>query len=339
MKKTLQVICSFLTIMAFSQEKEAFKFKGNIENYGKDTYESLTVIDQREDKRIGTIPFGEKKEMKEVTFPTNPNNDLGSWYKKHNQDGGNSELVMVLKKLKLKTGETAGKNTEGTIDFSVQTFSKDGDEYRFLYKKDTVFTFNQKNVSEFMVKNVSSIFYAFLNKTYKSKPKGNAVTINELADYESYVKNNCQACKNEQLKDGIYLDHASFFNQVPEVGDYVLEKNEKGEVTRAVKEENGKKIKISAHKIFAYVEDGKAYKKVLKGFLDLNKNENGFYVLSNRGYLFSAPSSNSLGMFGLIGGIADAIQQGAEQNKMKKGDKIEIYIDSLTGEYDFPTES
>ena len=175
-------------------------------------------------------------------------------------------------------------------------------------------------------------------RTYRKRPVGNAVSINELSDYESFVNNNYAVYKSDQLKDGIYLDHFSFFNQTPEPGNYLLERNEKGEVTKALKEENGKKNKIPAYKMFAYVENGKAYKKGLSGFLDLNRNEKGFYVVSNRGYLFPAASNNTLGMFGLIGGVADAIQQGAEQKKMKKGDKFEIYIDPLTGEYDFPSE-
>ncbi|ASK31224.1 hypothetical protein CEY12_14430 [Chryseobacterium sp. T16E-39] len=339
MKKLLQIVCSFMIITTFSQGKETIKFKGNIWNYENETYKSLTVIDQREDKNIGTLPFGDQKEMKEVAFPTTPENDLGSWYSKSNDEGRKSEsvLVLVLKKLKLNVGETVGKNTIGTIDFSAQTFSKEGSKYRFLYKKDTVFTLSHKDVAEFMVKNISTIFSVFITKTYHAKPIGNTVSVNELSDYESYLKNNYEVYKRDQLKDGVYLDHVSFFNQKPEPGNYLLEKNDKGEVTKAIKEENGKKNKISAYKMFVYVENGKAYKRVLSGFLELNQNEKGFYIVSNRGYLFPAGSSG-LGMFGLIGSVADVIQQGAEQKKMKKGDKTEIYIDPLTGEYDFPTE-
>ncbi|MDC8105989.1 hypothetical protein ACNFU2_13955 [Chryseobacterium sp. PTM-20240506] len=338
MKKLLQTASLFIAITVLSQGKEYIKFKGSIPNYGKETYKSLTVIDQREDKKIGILPFGNQKEEKEVVFLTSPGNDLGNWYKKGNDEGGSADLVLILKKLKLSVGETIGKNTSGSIDFSAQTFSKEGDQYRFLYKKDTVVTLNNKEIAELLVKNVPNVFFDLFMRTYRKRPVGNAVSINELSDYESFVNNNYAVYKSDQLKDGIYLDHFSFFNQTPEPGNYLLERNEKGEVTKALKEENGKKNKIPAYKMFAYVENGKAYKKGLSGFLDLNRNEKGFYVVSNRGYLFPAASNNTLGMFGLIGGVADAIQQGAEQKKMKKGDKFEIYIDPLTGEYDFPSE-
>jgi hypothetical protein len=35
-------------------------------------------------------------------------------------------------------------------------------------------------------------------------------------------------------------------------------------------------------------------------------------------------------MFGLIGGIAGAIEENSRQKKMQKQDKEEVYIDSLT---------
>ncbi|UWX59916.1 hypothetical protein N0B40_16035 [Chryseobacterium oranimense] len=338
MRKLMQLLFTFAAIISFSQSKEAIKFKGNILNYTENTYKSFKVIDQREDKQIGTLPFGEQKEMKEVVFPTTPDNDFSTWYLKSNQTGASTEFVMVLKRLKLSTGDSDGKKTEGKIDFSAQTFAKNGDKYRFLYKKDTVFTFYDKEISELMVKNIPTIFSVFIKKSYSLNPVGNSVSFSELGDYGNYVNNNYAALKEGELKDGIYLDYISFFNQTPEPGSYTFELNNKGDITRAVKEENGKKTKIPAYKMFAYVEKGKARKMTFSGFLDLDKDEHGFYITANRGHLFPVQSNSTYGMFGLIGGIAGAIEQGARQKKMKNGDVGKVYIDSLTGEYDFPDE-
>ncbi|WP_415324717.1 hypothetical protein [Chryseobacterium sp. MMS23-Vi53] len=339
MKKILQVIFSFIAIISIAQTKEAIKFRGNVTNYNQDnTYKYLTVIDQREDKQIGTLPFGDKKEMREVVFPTTPANDFGNWYTKANYQGGNYEFVLILKRLKLSVGETVDKKTDGKMDFSAQTFLKDGDKYHFLYKKDTVFAFNNKEVSELMVKNIPTIYSIFIRKSYDIKPTEKAVSFDDLKDYETLTKNNYEAFKNDNLKDGIYLDHHSFFNQTPEQGNYTLEINNKGDVTRAVKEENGKKDKISANKMYAYVDKGKAYKKTFSGFFEIQKDAKGYFILANRGYLFPVQSNSTFGMFGLIGGVAGAIEQGARQNKMKKDGVENIYLDPLTGEYDFSEE-
>ncbi|MFL9834005.1 hypothetical protein [Chryseobacterium terrae] len=335
MKKLFQIALCFIAISLFSQAKEAIRFRGNITRFDDVTYKGFKVLDQREDKSIGVIPFGENKEMKEVVFPTTPDNDFKVWFDKGNSLSGKNELVLILKRLKLSTGETDGKKTQGKMDFSTQLFQKEGDKYKFLYKKDTVFSFQDKEVSELMVKNIPTIFSVFIKKAYTLEPIQNAVTFNDISDYETYTKSNYEAFKSEQLKDGIYLDFTSFFNQIPVLGGYTLEKNDKGEVTKAIKIENGKKEKIAAYKMFAYVENGKAYKKTMSGFIELNKNENGFYIIANRGHIFPAQYSSTYGMFGLIGAVAGTIDQAAKQKKMKKEDKEEIYIDPLTGEYDF----
>nr|WP_315033312.1 hypothetical protein [uncultured Chryseobacterium sp.] len=340
MRKLLQVIFTCIAVISFSQAKEVIKLKGNIMNYSDYSYKAIRVMDQREDKQIGTLPFGDQKEMREVVFPSTPGIDFNAWFAKgNNVESGKAELVLILKKLKLSVGVSNEKTTGGTIDFSAQTFAKLGDKYQFIYKKDTVFTFNHKEVSEQMVKNIPVIYAALIKKSYVTDPSEKKVSETEIKDYDLYVKSNSTALKDDQLKDGIYLNHNSFFDQTPEPGNYTLETNSKGEVTKAVKEENGKKTKISSYKMFVYVDKGKAYKQTFSGFLELKKDEQGFYITANRGYLFPAQSNSTLGMFGLIGGIAGAIEQGERQKKMKKQDLEKIYIDPLTGEYDFSDES
>ncbi len=343
MKKIFQIIFIFLSAISFAQGPEVIKERGNLSNPKGNIYKSLEVIDQREDQKIGEMPFGDQKEMKEIVFPSSVSNFLSQWYTDSNHKGGKHEMVLVLKRLKTSMGETVGKETEADIDFSAQTFLKQGENYRFLYKKDTVFSFKDKNISDAVVKNIPVIMAMFMKKTYTMKPCENEVTAEALSDYETYVKNNSEAYKNSQLRDGIYINHTSFLNQTPEPG-YVPEKNEKGQVIKAIKEENGKKDKISANEIFAYVENGKAYKKTYSGFLELNKNENGFYIVSNRGFILPARNSSVFvsvggaqgGMYGGIAvGLVGLFERSLRQNKNKKDEMTEIYIDPLTGEYDF----
>jgi hypothetical protein len=347
MKKILQITLIFVSIISFAQVQEIIKERGNLSNPKGNIYKSLEVIDQREDKKIGEMPFDDTKEMREIVFPTTVNNFLSQWYTESNHKGGKLEMVLVLKKLKTYLGETVGKETEGDIEFSAQTFLKEGDNYKFLYKKDTVYSFRSKNISDVMVKNIPVVFAMFLKKTYTLKPKENPVTIDALTDYESYVKTNSEAYKNEKLKDGIYLNHTSFMNQTPEPGNYVFEKNDKGAVLRAVKEENGKKDKVSANEMFIYVENGKAYKKTYSGFLELNKNDKGFYLMSNRGYILPVQNSAvflsvGAGQGGMYGGLAVGLvgifERGFRQNKARKSETFAIYIDPQTGEYDFSEE-
>lgn len=332
MKKLFQVVLTCLITILFAQNKEFIKLKGHIPNNGTGDYNSLIFIDKRENKTIGILPFGETREMKEVSFENSAEDDFTKWYQKSNLKGGKQDLVLVLNELKLSTEDTRDKKNIGMMNFSMQSFMKEGNQYQFLYKKDTVLVFTHKDVSDMMVKNMYHIFSSYFDKTYKAKPAGEKLTFNEISDYQTYV-NNYAAFKNDHLKDGIYLDYISFFKQTPEEGNYVLERLEGGKLSRAVKTEDGKNKKIPARKIFMYVENGKAFKNTYSGFFELNKNEKEFYIYTKPELLFPPHYNVSAGaMFGLVGGIVDAIVYRPNQ----KGRDVEqnIYIDPMTGDFD-----
>ncbi|AYN00817.1 hypothetical protein [Chryseobacterium sp. 3008163] len=343
MKKIIRIIFILFSVICFAQGEEIIKERGNLSNPKGNIYKSLEVIDQREDKKIGEMPFGDDKKVREIVFPVTANAFLSKWYTDSNHKGGKHELILVLKKLKTTIGETSSKETEADVEFSAQTFLKEGDRYSFLYKKDTVYSFKSKNISDVVVKNIPVVFAMFMKKTFTKKADDKFVTSDALADYESYVKSNSEAYTSSQLKDGIYLDHQSFLHQAPLQGKYIFERNGKGDVTKAIKDENGKKDKISAHEMFAYIENGKIYKHTFSGFMEVFKNEKGFYLMSNRGNILPVkPSSFSVGVGGVYNGIAiglvSVIDRSIIQNKMKRDEIMEIYIDPLTGEYDFSDE-
>lgn len=348
MYKIIQLTSIFAFTILFSQNLEMIKERGNLSNPKGNTYKSLEVIDQRTDQKIGELPFGDNREMREISFPSTVGDFLGKWYADSNHKGGKQEMVLVLKHLKTYLGETEGKETEGDIEFSAQAFLKEGDQYKFLYKKDTVYTFRSKNISEVMMKNIPVVFAMFLKKTYSVKPGEKTVALDALTDYEAYVRSHSPAYKNNQLQDGIYLTHEAFMDQTPEPGKYILEKNAKGSVTKAVKEENGKKNRIPAGGMYAYIENGKPYKQTYSGFQELNKNEKGFYLISNWGYLVPAQNSSLFisvggaangGIYGgLAVGLVGLFEKSMRQGRMKKEDRFPVYIDPLTGEYDFSEE-
>lgn len=336
MKKFLLIIVVCLAVFSFAQEKEFIKLTGNIPNYGEGDYNTLQVIDNRTEKTIGILPFGEDKAVKEVSFQKGIAEDLTGWYRKSNLKGGKQDLVLVINELKLSVKETGEKKNIGTMRLSLQSFMKDGSKYRFLYKKDTVFRFSHRDVSDIMVKNLHHIFSLYFDKTFKAKPLKYDLNSEEISDYQSYI-NHYPAFASENLQDGIYLDYNSFFRQLPEEGNYTLERFEGGKLDRAVKTENGKKKKIPSHKIFIYIENGQAYKNTYSGFQELHKNENGFYLRTKPERLFPPQYNLKLGMmFGLVGGIADALMERPRPQSTYL--EQEIYIDPMTGEYDLQND-
>lgn len=124
MKKFLQSILIFLTVFSFAQNKEFIKLKGNIPNNGEGDYNTLQVIDNRKDRTIGILPFGEDKTMKEVSFQNGIKEDLTDWYRKSNLKGGKQDLVFVVNDLRFSVKETGEKKNIGIMNFSLQSFAK-----------------------------------------------------------------------------------------------------------------------------------------------------------------------------------------------------------------------
>ncbi|RZJ50246.1 MAG: hypothetical protein EOO19_03655, partial [Chryseobacterium sp.] len=131
MKKFLQITFTVFSIILFAQNEEVIKDRGNLSNPKGNIYKSLDVIDQRDDKTIGEMPFGDDQKVKEIIFPGTANDFLSKWYTDSNHKGGKHELVLILKKLKASILESSDKEKEGDIAFSAQTFLKEGDHYSF----------------------------------------------------------------------------------------------------------------------------------------------------------------------------------------------------------------
>lgn len=221
------------------------------------------------------------------------------------------------------------------LEMKFTTFLKKEGNYYFLKRYDNVISLNTKEVGgipNIFVENTQKVLQKLMFDTYRATPLDIAIPSDNLIGYNKILKSNYPAFAGNGLKDGVYLDHKSFFNQTP-IENHQLIKN-KGEVVRAV---NADDDRIPARKIYTYVENGKAYKNSEAGFLEMQEDERGFYVKANKYILFPEEINGSSGfyLFGAIGGITVATIQLSKFNKAMKDERYTIYIDFLNGEYSF----
>ncbi len=69
------------------------------------------------------------------------------------------------------------------------------------------------------------------------------------------------------------------------------------------------------------------------GFIELEKDENGYYVTSNEGILNPVQMNSTYGMFGLVGAGIGAIETRAKNKGTRKLPTSKVYIDPLSGNY------
>lgn len=259
-----------------------------------------------------------------MVFQKEEKQAVKEWFEKYNQTKGKDELYLVLRKLNISQEDAQNK-----LEVSAGVFAKKADKFHYISKVDTVL-FDQGN-SNVLVRAIPALLGNVIKKSYKIVPWKEELSQENLANYEEVMKQNMPAFGETTLKDGVYKSYYSFFRQTPEEGHFTIVKNEKGEVVRAVKED---KTRIPARQISIYVADGKAYKNTLVGFVEMEKDNRGYYIMSNHASLFPPQTQMVYGfMFGALGGAIDGIIASNKAKKEQAKEKSKYYIDHLTGYY------
>ncbi len=333
MKKILLLLHLLLCVFTFSQEQEQVKLNGNIYD-SHSTTKSLSVIDLRENKSLGVFPFGTKKEMKELVFLPNISENITTWFDRQTEKKGNRDLVLVIENLEIN-GDFANEKQTGETKLKAAMFLKKDDGYYFIHKINNSISEKGSDIPKSLGKKIPLLLSQIIIPSFDKKEWEEKLTLEQLKDYESILTKDLALNNNKPFKDGVYTSSKAFFKQNPENGNFVFEKNDKGMIVRAISIVDGKKTKIPTYKMYAFVEKGKAYKITYAGYEEIKKDEKGYYIFSNKGYLFPPETSGVGYQFGLIGGIAEAIAADSKEKKEQKKDKDNIYLDQLTGEYIF----
>ncbi len=333
----------FIFSFAFSQDIELIKLYKNIKDK-RGLIKSLSVIDNRPDKNIGTL--SDSKKTVSLKFE---NEDLKSyienWFNSDNKTEGNTDLVLMIEEIKsyqeqnLETNESVPK-----LKVKISSFIKRNDKYYFINRFDNIaiVPINRAAFSQdYFADQISNLFTNFIKSSYTSTVSSYVIPENEINNYNNYLVKNSKALNSSELKDGFYKNFKNFSNQEPDA-NYTLERNKKGKPKRL--KYNGEQVPFS--EIYGFVENGKVYKLTPVGFDEMQKDEKGFHLYTSRNNIFLKNSNNVMigamagGMVGaLIGGIIDANSNNNSGGMIPFGysnhAQCIVYIDSLTGDYVF----
>ncbi|MGX9986730.1 hypothetical protein [Chryseobacterium sp. POL2] len=333
----LMLIPSFVISQNYNKTK-SIKLNYPIQDFSRKT-KSLEVIDLRAEEEIGKIVY--RGNYYAFSFPTNnAKNDIENWYRKQNKKEGINDIVMLIEDFNIKN--TMRDNTiYCNLDIKMSTFLKTSEGYYFLSRFDDVLGLDSKVVSGLpnsFVENIAKILQKLLSDSYSAKPRETLIPFDQLKNYETIMYPQIPALANADLKDGVYTDFKSFFQQEPKEGYQMLMEDE--EFTKAVNPIT--KDKIPARKIFAFVKDAKAFKNTALGFKELQKDDNGFYLYANRGILYPEEFKVSPWFFvgfGIIGytvaATVEVISNDVKNDKAQAADKNNVYIDPFMGTYSF----
>ncbi|WP_265131966.1 hypothetical protein [Chryseobacterium oranimense] len=342
MKKIFFFLLISLSLSA--QRTEIIELKQNIKDK-KGLTQSLTLIDNRTDKTIGTVT--DKKETAEIKFNTEDlKGYFQNWFLENNKKLGNMDIVLMLEELKVYDEQDEGKEYPyAKAKIKISSFLKRKDRYYFINRFNNVIVCNPKRTAhaqQYLASMISDIIAEFIKNSYSGVVSGSFIPENEINNYDQYLKNNFKLFTNPELKDGVYNDFKGFLNQEPNP-NYSVEKNKKGKVIRLMRGD----LQTSFSEMYCYVEGGKAYKLTPVGFDMLKRDSKGFYIYTSRVNLFAEAKTGGAFVGAIAGGIVGAligaaIDSGSNSNAgamngigFKSTQESNVYIDSLTGAYIF----
>ncbi|WP_074958638.1 hypothetical protein [Chryseobacterium formosense] len=328
----------FATLFMNAQKTETIKLSQSVKSK-KINYKNFTVIDQRENKEIGSVMY--HKDQVNIAFENNAVKDFQDWFYSDNPVKGNDELVLLIENIKVSEDKQE-KFSIGKLEVRASTFLKKEDGYHLLYRKDTVATVSSRvtpYLAQSLAKKISLTFSELLKGSYNAKPWEITISQEELQNYETILKDTLEIYKADHLKEGVYKDYYSFFTHHPEHG-FIIETNSKGIVTKAV---NGEE-KMPIRNFYAFVYNGVPYKVIPVGYTEIFRDELGLFIEVKKEELF--PESNSSfmmvggGIAGLIGSVVANVAIVAIDAKAAKKRKAmagtEVSLDPLTGHYILP---
>lgn len=279
MKKSIVLILMMISALFTAQKSEIIKLDQNIKDKNSRT-KSLTFIDNRSDKKIGTIT--DKEEKAEVKFE---HEDLKSYIEnkfiEDNRKVGTNDIIIILENLKVYDEQDDNRDFPySKAQIRISAFLKRNGRYYFINRFDNVIVCNPKMTAHpqrFLVTKIDEVITEFIKASYFLNVTGSYIPESEINKYDEYLNKDYKAFSNPILKDGVYLNFKSFREQNPNP-DYYTEKNKKGKVVRLMT----KDVQTSISQMYCYVEEGKAYKLTPVGFDEMVKDQKGFYIHTSR---------------------------------------------------------
>lgn len=328
-----------MAVSLSAQKTEVVELKQSIKDR-KGTTKSITVIDNRSEKEIGNIPF--RKETYTLKFGTDDlKNYIEDWFSKDNKVKGNNDIVLMLEDVKAYNENPEDKTSMTKIKFKFSSFIKRNNKYYFLNRIQNVIT-SDSNFPKYIASQISNAVTGMIKESYVSVPLGGAMSEEDLTNYEKYITENSPLFGGKELKDGVYKDFRSFYEQKPEP-NYVTDKNKKGRVTN-IKDTNAtlNEEVIDNKQVFGYIENGKAYRSTPAGYLEMIKDDRGFYVVATKAELFPVNNGTGAMIGAMTGGLLGAVIGAAiDSGSSRRGKNVDtsgmpnVYMDSLTGSYIF----
>lgn len=313
-----------------AQKTKVIELSQNIKDR-KGQIKSLTLTDLRTDQQIGTVTY-HNKPVELIFEADNAKSAFENWFLKDNKKAeGSKQIYLLLENFKIQNSS----EEIPIVTMKISSFMKVNDRFNFINRYDNAQSFLRSSTPKTISDQISRTLTDFIKETYSRLSMGISIPETEILNYDLYLTKILPVFNTNPLKEGVYDDFKSFTAQKP-VTNYHVVKNKKQEIVRIENEED---LKVTNNDLYAFVDNGIAYKITPVGYLEIFKDEKGLYLITNKEELIPKTSGSLIVGAAVVGGIAGAaiailIDSQSRKNRSDSG-FYNVYLDSLTGEYRF----
>jgi len=333
---TMKKIILFLMFSCFltAQKIQYIELKNNIKDKNH-IAKSFTLLDKRKDKTIGIVSH--RKDPYEVKFEKDDLEKLFTeWFAENNKETGKTDYYLILEELAVKD-IPAERSQMGHLQMKMVTFLKRNDKYYFLKKFNISKDYMQRDhayITRAIAARISAELSNIINDSYDVKALNYPIAENELEDYEKNIKEKMPIYKADSLTNGVYMDFRSFVDQKKDL-ELIVRKNNEGKI-KGVKRIDGYD---NFKDYFAVIDNGIAYKKTPTCLIEIEKDEEGYFITAAAEELF--PEQTNYYVAGAGGGLITAlavsvIDLAISRIRKQNAKYYRVGIDMLTGEYILP---
>ncbi|KIA90123.1 hypothetical protein [Kaistella jeonii] len=320
----------FLSNFIAAQNSKVIELTSNIKDR-KNQVKSLTLIDIRTDRNIGTVIY-HSKPVEMIFESDNAKSAFENWFSSHNKKTtGKKDINIILENLKIQNSD------KGIPIFTmkISSFMKANGKFYFIDRYQNSQSFIQSSTPKTISDQISRTLADFIKETYGKLPISIGIPETELSNYDLYLSKTLPILNTNPLREGVYDDYESFRSQKPVVNYHVV-KNKKQEIVRIKNNEN---LQVLNNDLYAFVDNGIPYKVTPVGYLEIFKDEKGLYLITNKEELIPKNNGTMIIGAGLVGGLAGVaislmIDSQSRKNRSDSG-FYNVYVDALTGDYVF----
>ncbi len=314
----LTILFTCVTIGLMAQVK-TFKFKDSEKPFAEHSFQKVSVIDGRENKRnIGLVQKGVNNTLAAVMIDPSLEEALQDFLNPLlSNAGGKKRLIIHIRQLSFSEFTRTFKE-EGFFRIRAEAYEQTDNGYLPLSKIDTLVIVSGLDVTNNLLKSGQRTIYHWVDYSLRQKPVAeNYYSAADILNIDRIEKQKIPLYNNPELPKGLYQSYQDLAQRQPSDTSINFEYDDQTGRIRATRTDdngNSKVIRLTSKTGYAVSFDNKLWILVPEGYAMAKFRDGSLYYMAPYNLMVAkANNANSYMLFGLVGGTIYSMNNSEEK--------------------------